>query len=249
MKKLLYTLLLLLPLLACTSESSSSYQTLEIPSTDGLILKADYYPTTAAQAPVILLFHQAGFSRGAYRDIAPKLAEMGFHCIAIDQRSGDRANGVVNTSAVQAKKKGLGTSYVDALPDLTATLTYAQDRFKDQKIIVWGSSYSAALVLIMGQLYGDQLSGILSFSPGEYFKYQGKSVAHYAKSIQQPVFITSAQNEADAWADIYAGIPSQQKTSFLPKSNGSHGSKALWSDKAGNKEYWQAVIPFLKGIK
>ena len=49
-----------------------------------------------ANAPVLVLFHQAGWSRGEYREIAPKLNELGYICLAIDQRSGKGVNGVAN---------------------------------------------------------------------------------------------------------------------------------------------------------
>ena len=36
----------------------------------------------------IVMFHQAGWSRGEYREIAPKLVAKGYRVLAVDQRAG-----------------------------------------------------------------------------------------------------------------------------------------------------------------
>ncbi len=173
--------------------------------------------------------------------------KLGFNCIAIDQRSGLKARGIENETHKRAKKKGLATKYPDAIPDLEATILYVKDELKAKKIIIWGSSYSAALVLYMGAQHPDLIDGILSFSPGEYFEIDGKTIVSFVPRIKCPVFITSAKNEHKQWEDFYAQITAK-KTSFLPKESGFHGSKALWFDKKGHAEYWKAVKEFLKAF-
>lgn len=79
------------------------------PSEDGLKVTADLYGLEDSGAPMIVLFHQANWSRGEYREIAPKLNAMGFACLAVDQRSGREAEGVVNETAKRAREKELGT--------------------------------------------------------------------------------------------------------------------------------------------
>jgi len=76
----------------------NTFQKVTFPSTDGLMLTADLYMPHPKTAPFIVLFHQARWSRGEYREIAPKLNEMGFNCLAMDQRSGGEVNDVKNES-------------------------------------------------------------------------------------------------------------------------------------------------------
>lgn len=220
-------------------------KTVVLKSADNLSLKADVYESDRKDAPVILLFHQAGYSRGEYRPIAPKLCKLGFTCIAIDQRSGKGVNGVENEAFKEAQSLKLGTTYTDALPDLETALRYAQKEYPSRRILVWGSSYSAALSIVMGSRYPDAISAIVLFSPGEYFKYNEKEITEYAKSIRCPIFITSAKDEYDQWKAIFEAIPSTDKHRFIPSANGVHGSKALWDANSNSKEYWNAVTNFL----
>jgi hypothetical protein len=169
--------------------------------------------------------------------------------LAIDQRSGNEVNGVVNEAAANARLKGLATEYSDAMPDLKATLMFAKQQFPNKKIIIWGSSYSSSLVLILASEMKDDISAVLSFSPGEYFTFNDKKIAEYAQNITIPVFITSAGNEENYWREIFDVIPSVNKMSYLPHFTGQHGSKALWEQNEGHAKYWEEVSAFLTQLK
>ncbi len=226
-------------------------ETIQFPAADGLLVTADLYQWHAEDAPFIILFHQAGWSRGEYKEIAPKLGELGFNCMAVDQRSGKAVNEVNNETAKLAKTKKLKVAYPDALPDMRAALRLVGSRYPDAKRIAWGSSYSSALVLVLAGEEPELMDAVLSFSPGEYFVKYGKSkdfVKSAAAKIKHPVFITSSKSEHKAWKKIYAAIPSTSKTSFLPKTAGNHGSRALWAKHEDASDYWVAVQAFLKTL-
>ena len=225
-----------------------NFITVEFNATDGLLITADLYSIDDAHAPYIILYHQARYSRGEYREIAPQLNALGFNCIAIDQRSGDAINGVKNETHARAISQGLPTEYTDALPDLVATLNYVKDMLKADKIIIWGSSYSSALAFVLAAKYPDFVDGVLSFSPGDYFSIDDQSMSDFAKQIECPVFITSAKNEHESWQAIYDNLATQNKSFFLPETDGYHGSKALWATHPGYEDYWQAVKSFLKNF-
>ncbi len=232
-----------------SDSSGFSGETVTLESVDGVQVKADVYEIKDKKAPVILLFHQAGFSRGEYRETAPLLNDLGFNCIAIDQRSGKGVNGVTNETFIDASAKGISTKYPDAFPDLKAALKFAMRKYPSNKIIVWGSSYSASLVFVLAQKYLDKISAVIAFSPGEYFKFRGKEIKEYAKKVSCPVFITSAKNEHGYWKGIYESIPDGNKSFFLPETDGVHGSRALWKSNPSHKEYWKALKIFLLKIK
>lgn len=227
---------------------ASQFETITFPASDGLFITADVYFTHPKTAPFIVLFHQAGFSRGEYREIAPELNVAGFNAMAIDQRSGEVVNSVFNETAKGALEKKLANGYLDALPDLEAAIHYSKKNYAKGQLILWGSSYSASLVL---KLAGDQptlADGVLAFAPGEYFARSGKSktfISESAKKIEIPVFITSAKSEKDRWWSIYLAISSPGKQYFLPETAGIHGSKALWASTPENQDYWNAVNKFL----
>lgn len=216
---------------------------------DGVQVTADLYLTSEEQAPFIILFHQARYSRGEYGEIAPKLNALGFNCMATDQRSGDSFRGVLNETHCVAVEKELPVGYPDAYPDLLAALNYVNANYKPEKLIIWGSSYSSSLALIMAAQHKERVDAVLAFSPGEYFKFEDKLVADFAAEIEQPVFITSAEPEAVNWRDMAKQIPSSQAAFFIPKDRGVHGSSALLEETVNHQEYWDAVTAFLKSIQ
>ncbi|NOQ92300.1 MAG: alpha/beta hydrolase [Flavobacteriaceae bacterium] len=226
----------------------NAQKTVHFTASDGIKITADLYMTSNTNAPFIILYHQAGYSRGEYRSIAPKLNELGFNCMAIDQRSGKEVNGIINETHLEALKLNKPTEYVDAIPDVEAAYQYVKLGIKPNKIIIWGSSYSAALVFFLGSAHYNGVDGILAFSPGEYFKINGKEIKSYASKVECPIFITSAKNEEEQWKGIYNAVK-KEKSSFLPQTKGKHGSKALWKDNNSHEAYWNAVKGFLLKIK
>ena len=223
---------------------------ISFPSKDGIEITADtYFIHESENTPLIVLFHQAGWSRGEYLEIAPKLNKLGFNCLAIDQRAGGPVNGIDNETSINAKQAQKNTRYIDTLPDLEASLLYVKTHYPESKIIAWGSSYSAALALQIAGTQPELVDGVLAFAPGEYFFKQGKPetwIKDSAANINVPVFITSARNEKRNWSSIYSAIKSKQKASFVPSSKGNHGSKALWDQFDDSNEYWNAVNDFLE---
>jgi dienelactone hydrolase len=237
-------------MIACSPVYSADNQKITFKSSDGLLITADSYtahPTD--KTPLIVLFHQAGWSRGEYVEIAPALNKLGFNCIAVDLRSGDYIKGTENETAKRARDAKLAASYVDALPDVTAALQYARKTYSNSKVIAWGSSYSASLVLKVAGEKPGLVDGVMAFSPGEYFAGQGKSrtwIMDSAKNIQVPVFITSSSAEAAEWASIYKVIDVVGKRSYIPETGGKHGARALWERYVDSKFYWEAVTKFLR---
>ena len=250
MKNYAIRLIFLFNLTFCIAQSDIGFtgETITFKANDGITVTADLYFEHGNDAPFIILYHQAGYSRGEYREIAPKLNALGFNCMAVDQRSGDQVNKVINQTHKNAQAANKPTEYLDALADIEAAYLYVKLSVKPKKIILWGSSYSAALMFYMGSEHHSNLSGILSFAPGEYFKVNGKDLKTYAAKITCPVFVTSAKSEYANWKPIYDNIKSD-KSSFLPESEGKHGSKALWDNNANHMAYWSAVKKFLQKIK
>ena len=164
----------------CQTNQLFSQKTIKIPTNQGFKLTADVYLTEDKKAPFILLCHQAGYSRGEYLEIAPKLNAMGFNCIAIDQRSGKEVNGVVNQTNIDAVSMKRRTNFQDAYQDVSSAIKFIKKTYKTEGVIVWGSSYSAALAIIVGAKRPDDVWGVIAFSPADYFIYEGRTINAYA---------------------------------------------------------------------
>ena len=107
---------------------------------DGVRVYGDVYRSAGGDnAPLILLFHQAGGdARGEYTQIATRLMQNGYNVLAIDQRAGgDRFGGVNRTLAAVGDTE---YSYCDAYPDIEGALHYVKKRGFTGKIAAWGSS-------------------------------------------------------------------------------------------------------------
>lgn len=238
------TLLILGSLLLFKLPISNSFKekmkTIEFNSSDGLPVTADLY-FIDEKAPFILLCHQARFSRGEYSDIAPKLNELGFNCLAIDQRSGESVNGIKNETAVRAMMKNLPNEYLDAKQDIISAIEYIYSTYKCD-VILLGSSYSASLALRIGAK-NEHVKGIVAFSPGEYFGDK-MNIKQQIQSLDKPTFVSSSKDESSAVKEMVSGLSSV--TQFVPETAGVHGAKALWPKQEGHEAYWKALKNFLE---
>jgi pimeloyl-ACP methyl ester carboxylesterase len=232
---------------AGTSFADDGFKSVDFPTAGGIQGRADVYATKNKSATLILLFHQAGWSRGEYREVAPKLVKAGYRVMAVDLRSGGAVNGVRNETHYRAARMGLARSYLDAYVDMTAALTYARKKLKAGRIVVWGSSYSSSLVFRLAAEHPENVIGVMAFSPGEYFKKEGADyIEAFARRVKQPVFVTSSKKEREVVKPIFDAAPARKKILFTPASGGQHGSRALWDKWADHDVYWASVNGFLK---
>jgi len=192
MKKVLLCLFTLPALFA------GAAQTLTFPSKDGITITADLYMLHDS-LPYMLLCHQAGYSRGEYKETAKRFNKMGFNCMAIDLRSGGEVNGIVNQTAAEAKKAGKSTEYLDAEQDILAGLEYLYKK-SGKPVALVGSSYSASLVLKIA-VANPKVSMVIAFSPGEYF---GKKLTlkKEIEKLDKPVWIASSTDEKKGCEDL-----------------------------------------------
>ena len=212
-------------------------------ATDGVTVHADYQGQGGRA--LIVLFHQAGSNLHEYDPIVPRLQALGFDTLAVSQRSGGARFGGVNETA---DGTGGNPDYLAAYPDMEAALDFA--RGKSEQVVIWGSSYSSALVFKLASEHPKAVVGVLSFSPGEYFG-AAFSVKMAAAKVIAPVFATSASDagEIAAAKAILAAVPGRA-TQYVPK-RGVHGSSTLREDEnpKGIAENWQAVEAFLAPLR
>lgn len=211
---------------------------------DGATVHGQYWPAAGRNAPLIVAFHQAGSNHAEYTPLAPRLNRRGFGVLAIDQRSGGDEFGAVNRTVAAL---GRSDTYEAALPDLEAALAWGVRRAGGAPVLVWGSSYSAALAFVLAARHPADVAGVLAFSPGEYLDDE-EAVGRAAQDVRVPVFIdqSSGRDEIAQSRAIFDALPGADKTLFVPKL-AVHGSSTLRDDRnrAGAEENWRAVERFL----
>jgi hypothetical protein len=215
-------------------------KTVVFSSKDSLEITADYYPNPDAER-IIILCHQAEFSRAEYKDIAPRLVDSGYACLAIDLRSGKEVYGVTNETSKRAEELGLSTKYIDAKQDIEAAVDYVSTN-SNREVYLWGSSYSASLVLMVGSK-DERVKRIVAFSPGEYFNNQS-TVKSAILGLKTPTFITGSNVEVEMVVEPLVNVlPKHNVVYFKPDFVTDHGSKTLTA--ANGERVYEALFEFL----
>ncbi len=212
---------------------------------DGLQITADLYEINPNN-PYLLLFHQAGYSRGEYRETVGKFTKFGYNCLAVDLRSGGEINFIQNHTALLAVQKGYATDYLSSKKDIIAAINWVKEK-SNKPIMLFGSSFSASLCLWIAEENPD-IKAVIVFSPGEFFGADIK-IQEKIKNLDKPVFAASSKRELPYVDTLLRFVPSVNKTIFAPKSGGEHGSKSLWRSNANNQEYWLALTMFFSKIR
>lgn len=234
-------------------ERTDAWEVVTFRASDSVLVSADLYRSSSASAPIILLFHQSGSSRGEYRGIAPRLVALGFHCLAVDTRWGDKDRwaGVENETAKRYGTAAIIASNDDsrrraarfaARRDLEAALAWARSHQFRGPAIVWGSSWSSILVFDVARERPDEISGIVSFSPGEYDAPDRPTlVREWAAAVRQPALVVSGAKEDSSVVPIYQAIRAAGKEYYHARV-GVHGSSILLEEG----EAWTPVESFLR---
>jgi len=213
---------------------------------DGLQVTADLYQVNP-ERPYVILLHQAGYSRGEYKNTALKIVKFGYNCLAVDLRSGGEVNYIQNQTALVAVHKGYPTDYLSSLKDIEASIKWVKER-SDKPVVLFGSSFSASLSLLMAKDNPD-IDAVIAFSPGEFFEPE-INIKTEMKDLKKPVFVAASKREEPYIKEMFSFVPSTNKTIFVPeKGPGEHGSKSLWNSNPTSKEYWLALTMFFSKIR
>lgn len=253
MQKLLYWSLALAGLLtACTSseppaEEPQNPQVISFSTSDSLLISGELFHQDH-DAPCILLFHQGrSNARGEYAAIAPRLHEGGFNVLMIDQRRGGQAYGSYNRVVAEIERNPYG--YCEVLPDLEAALQYVIDQGYRGPKVLWGSSYSAALVIQLAHLKPQAVSGVLAFSPASGEPMEGCNPEQYFASLKVPLIIFRPAREAaiESVATQLVLAQTAGHQTYIAE-NGVHGSSMLVSTRVDGSTapHWEMVNQFLR---
>lgn len=233
--------------LLCLPMAALAQSEISFPAADGVTVFADFYGHAGdRRRGIILLFHQADANAAEYGTIAPHLAALGFDSIAVDQRSGGNMFTGTNRTAAAL---GQRAPYEAAIPDLEAALAYATDSASADPIILWGSSYSSSLAIVVAARHPEVVDGVLAFSPGQYFS--ALIVADEAATLAVPAYLTASgtDEEMAAVAAIASAIPAGLATVVDPVA-GRHGSSTLIenANPGGWADNWRPVEAFLDRV-
>jgi len=241
---LIGTLMLLLFSVAVKAEEVT------FPASDGSIVYADTMMAPAAKnAPLLILFHQAGGDgRAEYSYSAKRFVEAGYSLLVVDQRSGGTRFGGTNRTVAA---RGESTGYCKAYPDLEGAVSYAQKAGYAGPIFAAGSSYSAGLVIKLGAEHAGELAGVIAFSPAAGGPMKNCSPNGFASTTKTPTMVLRPATEmrnAGALAQ-FQQFTDAGHTMYIA-NRGVHGASMLDPARtnANTEATWAAVLKFLKAL-
>ncbi len=192
-------------------------------SADSMHVRADLYRKDNSN-PYIILCPTMGSDRREYQDIAPRLLNLNYNCLAINLRNGDK--------------------YEDALKDIQAAIRFLKP-LSNQPVILWGSSISASLCMLSA-VKNPRVKAVIALNPGEYL-LPWKSIRNEASGILTPVLVFATPSEFPYIQEMLSGMPPSKVTLFKPeKGLPARGNEAFAAKNPGNAEYWFALTLFFK---
>ncbi len=245
MIKIFYTLSLILLSLSVSYAQQSTKKKVTFPAEDGIEITADKYLINE-EYPYILLFHQAGSSRGEFNEIAKRFLKLHYNCLAVDLRFGGKFNFVRNETVYNSGGQNASVNLLDVSQDIRAAIDFAW-KLNPKEVILLGSSYSASLAMLEGK-ENQHVKAVIAFSPGEYFGDDLRMENVLDTTWSKPLFIAVTKREEPYVKQMMNKIPEDGYTLFLPEKAGVHGAKALWENNPSKDEYWLALLLYINNL-
>ncbi len=242
---------LLLSILIFTSvtiqaQSVSISKEINFLAADSLKIYGDLYHVDH-QRPVILLFHQARANgRAEYGELVRTLLDKKYNLLLLDQRSGGQTFGNYNRTVAEIPLNRYG--YCDAYQDLEGALDFVISQGYEGKKIIWGSSYSAALVIKLAYTRPEDVDAVLAFSPASGEPMDGCQPNELLEHIRTPLLILRPQKEAaipTVQAQLELASTHGHKTYVV--ANGVHGSSMMIASRVKDDvaPQWKVVHQFI----
>ena len=200
---------------------------------DGVTIHGEtHFAGLKDDAPLVLLFHQARANgRGEYASIAPWLNTLGFRAITWDSRAGGDLFEASNKT-VAGLSEGTPTGYCDAYPDLKAALDHVLGSKLADKVVVWGSSYSAALVFRLAAENPEHVTAVVSCSPASGGPMEACRGREWADQIEARVLVLRPQSEMARESSVeQKAVFEQAGFDFMTVEHGVHGSSMLVDER------------------
>ena len=232
------------------SKKGKYHKVVKTKTADGVTIFGEtYFGDLPKDAPLVLMFHQGGASgRGEYHGLAPWLNSNGFRVIAWDQRSGGKRFDGKNRTVAHLKE-GVANGYCDAYPDLQAALNFTVKKGLAKEVVVWGSSYSGALVVQLAAKNKEVVSGVAAFSPASGGPLKRCLARDWIDQVKAPVLVMRPESEmARDTSKQQKKILSDAGVKFKVVADGIHGSSMLVDERTG-KDMSKARNGVLKWLK
>lgn len=225
---------------ACVSDGRLALQNSEptpkeitVQADDGVaVFGTNYFAELPDTAPLIVLFHQGGSNgRAEYAPLIPWLNQSGYRAIAWDLRVGGEIYGLENRTAA-AMLPAEASSYCDGYGDMNAALEASVAYSSSGQAIIWGSSYTGALVFHLAADAPDKVSHVISASPASGSPMADCLARDRLGDLSRPAFVLRPASEMQGdGAQQQKVLFDQAGVPVLVLENGIHGSSMLVDER------------------
>lgn len=190
-----------------------------------------YFGELPAKAPLIHLFHQGGSNgRGEYRPLVSWLNENGYRAIAWDLRSGGDLFGENNRTAGNLGDADDG--FCAAYAEVDDVVRRSSAIAHNAPVIVWGSSYSGALVFQAAANRPENVDAVIAFSPASGGPLADCRARDYLTGLKAPALVLRPASEMERESSVeQRDIFETAGVEFFVIENGIHGSSMLVDER------------------
>ncbi len=196
---------------------------------DGVtVFATTYFANLPDTAPLVLLFHQGGSNaRAEYAPLIPWLLENEFRVIAWDLRAGGDIFGLANRTA-DAMLPEEASSYCEGYGDMKAALAASLPFAASGEAIIWGSSYSGALVVHLAADNPQVVSAVVSASPASGSPMAACLARARLGDLKSPTLVLRPASEMEREsAKMQKALFDNANVPVLIFEDGVHGSSML----------------------
>lgn len=210
-----------------TRQFTNSMERVILKTSDGVVIAGDYYPGTGDRA--VLLLHMMPATRQSWWRFVPRLAEKGYHVLAIDLRGHGESWG-----GPDGYKKFSDVEHQASIRDVEAAIEFLKGKTpKPTRFVVVGASIGANLALTYTASHDDVKEAVL-LSPGLNYRGVRTEPSVPKLRIGQRVFFATSEDDgtnAEETKTLYALVPQGVDKKIVIYQRAGHGTDMLENEQ------------------
>ena len=178
------------------SENAAA-QTINFDAPDGVKIIGTFYAANKENSPAVLMLHQFGGSRAAYKDLARQFQENGINVLAIDGRGFGESTKKADGSRVSVSQSNEAVAGMKS--DVAAAVKFLseQKNIDKTRIGIIGASYGSSLAVIYAA-DNPAIKSVALLSPGTNYFGNLPTEPAIEKYGARPVLIVAAEDDGES---------------------------------------------------
>lgn len=180
------------------AENSAAAQNISFDAPDGVKIVGTFYATAKENSPAVLMLHQFGSNRAAYKDLAAQFQASGIAVLAIDGRGFGESTKRADGSRIAVSQSNEAVTGMKS--DVTAAVKFLgeQKNVDKSKIGIIGASYGSSLAIIYASENPEEIKTVALLSPGTNYFGNLPTEPAMEKYGARPVLIVAAEDDAES---------------------------------------------------